>query len=151
MSKCQFGTRTIDYLGHHITLEGAILLPAKVDAIRTFEMPTTVRVHQQFDDMVMFYHRFVPNAACIMRRIYVTLAGNPVNLELSNDIEDAFNPTKEALTRTTMLVHPHAERLAALKVDAWGSARFLKSVIRGHRESRGTWHISQKSLQMCDT
>ena len=58
LSKCQFGTPTIDYLGHHITREGAIPLPAKVDAIRTFERPTTVKGLQQFAGMVNFYHRF---------------------------------------------------------------------------------------------
>ena len=121
-SKCQFGTPTIDYLGHHITREGAIPLPAKVDAIRTFERPTTVKGLQQFAGMVNFYHRFVPNAAHIMRHIYAALAGNPVNLEWLSDLEDAFNAAKEALARATMLVHPRADRPTALTVDASGTA-----------------------------
>ena len=121
-SKCQFGTPTIDYLGHHITREGAIPLPAKVDAIRTFERPTTVKGLQQFAGMVNFYHRFVPNAAHIMRHIYAALAGNPVNLEWLSDLEDAFNAAKEALARATMLVHPSADRPTALTVDASGTA-----------------------------
>ena len=122
LSKCQFGTPTIDYLGHHITREGAIPLPAKVDDIRTFERPTTVKGLQQFAGMVNFYHRFVPNAARIMRHIYAALAGNPVNLEWSSDLEDAFNAAKEALARATMLVHPHAYSPTALTVDASGAA-----------------------------
>ena len=104
VNKCQFGTKTIDYLGHHITSEGAIPLPAKVDAIRKFERPTTVKELQQFTGMVSFYHRFVPNAAHIMRHIYAALTGNPVNLKWSN----------EALAQATLLVHPHAECPTAL-------------------------------------
>ena len=69
VNKCQFGMLTIDYLGHHITREGAISLPTKVDSIRRFERPTTVKGLQQFAGMVNFYHRFVPNAARIMRHI----------------------------------------------------------------------------------
>ena len=122
LSKCQFGTPTIDYLGHHITREGAIPLPVKVDAIRTFERPTTVKGLQQFAGMVNFYHRFVPNAARIMRHIYAALAGNPVNLEWSSDLEDAFNAATEALARATMLVHPYADSPTALTVDASGAA-----------------------------
>ena len=122
VNKCQFGTPTIDYLGHHITSEGAIPLPAKVDAIRKFERPTTVKGLQQFAGMVNFYHRFVPNAAHIMRHIYAALTGNPVNLKWSNDLEDAFNAAKEVLAQATMLVHPHAERPTALTVDASGAA-----------------------------
>ena len=123
VNKCQFGTTpTIDYLGHHITREGAITLPAKVDAIRRFEEPTTVNGLQQFAGMVNFYHRFVPNAAHTMRHIYAALAGNPVDLEWSNDLEDASNAAKEALAQATMLVHPHTECPTALTVDASGAA-----------------------------
>ena len=74
VSKCQFGATTIDYLGHQITSQGAIPLPAKVEAIRTFARPTTIKGLQQFVGMLNFYHRFVPNAAHIMRPIYDVLA-----------------------------------------------------------------------------
>ena len=102
--------------------QGAIPLPAKVDAIQKFERPTTVKGLQQFAGMVNFYHRFVPNAAHSMRHIYAALTGNPVNLKWSNDLEDAFNAAKEALAQATMLVHPHAECPTALTVDASGAA-----------------------------
>ena len=69
VSKCQFRATTIDYIGHHITRQGAIPLPAKVEAIRTFARPTTIKGLQQFVGMLNFYHRFVPNAAHIMRPI----------------------------------------------------------------------------------
>ena len=80
VSKCQFGATTIDYLGHQITSQGAIPLPAKVEAIRTFARPTTIKELQQFVGMLNFYHRFVPNTAHIMRPIYDALAGKPMTL-----------------------------------------------------------------------
>ena len=95
MIKCPFSTPTIEYLGHHITLEGAIPIKAKVDVIRRFERPTTVMGLQLFGGMVNFYHRPMPNADRIMRHIYAALAGNTVNLEWSNDIEHAFNAAKK--------------------------------------------------------
>ena len=107
VTKCQFGTPSIDDLRHHITRKGVIPPPAKVDAIRRFGRPTTVNGLQRFAGMVNFYHHFVPNAARIMRHIYAALAGNPVNLEWSNDLEDAFNAAKEALAEATMLVQLH--------------------------------------------
>ena len=142
LSKCQFGTPTIDYLGHHITLEGAIPLPAKVDANRTFERPTTVKGLQQFAGMVNFYHRFVPNAARIMRHVYVALAGNPVNLEWSSDPEDAFNAAEETLSRATMLVHPHADSPTALTVDASGAA--IGAVLE---QDLGSWKPCRTKVQ----
>ena len=65
VSKYQFGATTIDYQGHQITSQGAIPLPAKVEAIRTFARPTTIKGIQQFVGMLNFYYRFVPNAADI--------------------------------------------------------------------------------------
>ena len=122
VSKCKFGTTTIDYLGHRITSQGAVPLPAKVEAIRMFTRPTTVKGLQQLAGMVNFYHRFVPNAAHIMRPIYDAMAGKPVTLEWSNDLEEAFATAKEALAQATMLVHPHADKPIALTVDASGAA-----------------------------
>ena len=120
--KCQFGTKTIDYLGHQITSQGAIPLPAKLEAIRTCAGPTTIKGLQQFVWMLNFYHRFVPNAAHIMRPIYDALAGKPMSLKWSDELDEAFTTAKEALAQATMLVHPHADNPTALTVDASATA-----------------------------
>ena len=122
VSKCQFGATTIDYLGHHITSQGAIPLPAKVEAIRTFARPTTITGLQQFVGMLNFYHRFVPNSALIMRPVYDALAGKPMTLKWSDELDEAFTTAKEALAQATMLVHPHADKPTALTVDSSGTA-----------------------------
>ena len=122
VSKCQFRATTIDYLGHQITSQGAIPLPAKVEAIRTFARPTTIKGLKQFVGMFNFYHRFVPNAAHIMRPIYDALAGKPMTLKWSDELDEAFTTAKEALAQATMLVHPHADKPTALTVDASGTA-----------------------------
>ena len=121
LSQCQSGATTIDYLGHQIISQGAIPLPAKVEAIRTFARPTTIKGLQQFVGMLNFYHRFVPNAAHIMRPIYDALAGKPMTLKWSDERDEAFTTAKEALAQATMLVHPHADKPTALTVDASGT------------------------------
>ena len=45
-------------------------LPEKVDAIRSFPTPTTVKQLQEYLGMVNFYHRFVPSAAALMQLLY---------------------------------------------------------------------------------
>ena len=42
-AKCQFGLRSISFLGHRVTPQGAEPLSAKVDAIRQFPRPLTVK------------------------------------------------------------------------------------------------------------
>ena len=122
VSKCQFGATTIDYLGHQITSQWAIPLPAKVEAIRTVARPTTIKGLQQFGGMLNCYHWFIPNAAQIMRPIYDALAGKPMTLKWSGELDEAFTTANEALAQATMLVNPHADNPTALTVDASGTA-----------------------------
>ncbi|KFD46155.1 hypothetical protein M513_12963 [Trichuris suis] len=53
-ARCKFSLTSIDLLGHRIDPHGAVLLPDKVDAIRKFAKPTTVRALQEFLGMVTF-------------------------------------------------------------------------------------------------
>ena len=77
VAKCQFGSSTIDFLGHRITQHGVLPFPDKVEAITQFKQPLTVKGLQEFVDMVNFYHRFILAAAKMMSPLYSALAGKP--------------------------------------------------------------------------
>ena len=91
-----------------------------MEEIRTFARPTPIKGLQQFVGMLNFYHRFVPNAAHITP-IYDALAGKPMTLKWSDELDEAFTTAKEALAQATMLIHPHADKPTALTVDASGT------------------------------
>ena len=57
-----------------------------------------------------------------MRPIYDALAGKPMTLKWSDELDEAFTTAKEALAQAIMLVHPHADKPTALTVDASGTA-----------------------------
>ena len=57
-----------------------------------------------------------------MRPIYDTLAGKPMTLKWSDELDEAFTTAKEALAQATMLVHPHADKPTALTFYASGTA-----------------------------
>lgn len=65
-AKCQFGLPAIDFLGHCVSPQGAVLLPAKVEAVAAFLRPRSVKTLQEFLGMVNFYNRFIPHAALLM-------------------------------------------------------------------------------------
>ena len=118
-AKCIFGVKEIDFLGHHITEQGATPLPDKVDAIRNFIKPLTRKGIPEFVGMVNFYHRFIPHAAKIMQPLYQALSSKAKNLITWTDIMfEAFNSTKSALAQVTLLAHPHSDAPTALTVDA---------------------------------
>ena len=70
LEKRTFGVKSIDFLGHNITSSGSIPLPNKVNAIRQFPKPQTIRSLQELLGMMNFYRRFVPNAATTLRSLY---------------------------------------------------------------------------------
>ena len=65
-------------------------------------------------------HRFIPQAAAIMRPLFQALAGKnkPNTLEWSEEMKAAFERTKQALTEATLLTHPRGNAPTSLTVDA---------------------------------
>uniref|UniRef100_A0A5S6QAW0 RNA-directed DNA polymerase n=1 Tax=Trichuris muris TaxID=70415 RepID=A0A5S6QAW0_TRIMR len=118
LDKCQFGRTSIDFLGHHIDQHGATPLASKVDAIRNFPKPTTVKGLQEFLGMVNFYHRFMSNSAKLMEPLYEALTNNRKELLWNEATAVAFAKTKAALARATMLAHPRPNALIAVTAHA---------------------------------
>ena len=118
VAKCQFGRSSIDFLGHRITSHGATPLPSKVEAVRQFKQPVTVKGLQEIVGMVNFYRRFIPNAAKIMQPLFVALAGKPKDLQWNDAMVTAFQDSKTALADVTMLTHPRRNAPTSLTVDA---------------------------------
>lgn len=137
-SKCQFGALQIDFLGHRINEHGTVPLPTKVDAIRNFGQPNTVRGLQEFLGMVNFYHRFIPSSAKLMQPLFAALKGKSKNnhLEWTDNMSKAFVDTKSALAKATMLSHPCHNAPTALTVDASDVA--LGGVLE--QLQNRTWH-----------
>ena len=79
-NKCVFGVAELDFLGRRVSAQGIRPLPAKVEAVRRFERPQTVKAMQRFLGMVNFYRRFLPNIADTMRPLTDALAGTPRQL-----------------------------------------------------------------------
>ena len=119
-AKCQFGPSSITFLGHHITPQGAVPLPARVEAVTSFPHPRTTKSLQEFLGMVNFYNRFLPHAAHLMRPLYESLRGKRANNEVdwSPERDKAFCATKTALANATLLVHPSPSAPVALTTDA---------------------------------
>ena len=120
LAKCVFGVAEIDFLGHRLNQHGAFPLPAKVDAIRRFAQPTSIKGLQEFVGMVNFYHRFIPAAARHMQPLFAALAGKSKfsHLTWTDEMANAFTTTKQALADATMLAHPLHDATTALTVDA---------------------------------
>jgi transposase InsO family protein len=139
-SKCQFGMHAIAFLGHQINHQGIFPLPDKVLAIQNFPQPTSVKALQEFVGMVNFYHRFVPQAAKLMRPLYQNLTQRPkhltCSLEWSQEMNSAFLAAKTALAKAVMLTHPVPGAPLSLTCDASDVAvgAVLEQQVHGARQ-----------------
>ena len=64
--KCKFGQGSVQYLGHQVSSEGVLPLPARVDAIKSFKTPDSKLSLQRFLGMINYYRRFVPGLAATL-------------------------------------------------------------------------------------
>ena len=72
--KCEFGVEEIVFLGHLVDKHGIRPMPSKVEAINNYPEPTNakdpVKAMERFLGMWNYYHRFVPNAAQVLKPLY---------------------------------------------------------------------------------
>lgn len=120
-SKCVFGAKEVKFLGYTISAEGTRPLDTKVEAIKSFPEPKTIKQLRRFLGMINFYRRFIPSAAQIQAPLNNLLTGSvkgshPVNLQ--GDTLKAFEACKDSLCRATLLAHPDCEAPLALVTDA---------------------------------
>ena len=50
------GAHKFDYLGYHVTHDGVMPIPKKVEAIQALVVPKTCKQLRQFIGMINFYH-----------------------------------------------------------------------------------------------
>ena len=121
--KCLFGVSEIDFLGHWVDSNGIQPLPMKVKAI-AFPTPSSITELERFIGMVNFYHIFVPKAAEMIKPLYQALTGKPQpkTLTWSQEMDEAFQAAKDALSEATLLHHPVSGTRTALTTDASDTA-----------------------------
>ena len=123
-SKCIFGgVSQIDCLGHHVTADGISPLPGKVEVVRNFPRPSTVKSLQEFIGMVNFYHWFIRAASRIMRPLFGAVSGKPKDeVSWTEAMLESFHQTKDALANAVLLSHLMEGAGMALTVDASDTA-----------------------------
>lgn len=63
LSKCTLGANKLTYLGYEITEAGIKPTEVKVEAVRNFKKPNTIKGLRRFLGMINFYRRCMPKAA----------------------------------------------------------------------------------------
>ena len=151
--KCLFGVHRISFLGHEVSANGIAPLPEKVAAVQNFPRPATQTQLRRLIGMVTYYHRFLPDAAALLRPLHQLISPQrkkSAALQWTPDAEEAFQRVKTALAQVSRLAHPVPGAALSLQVDA--SSTGLGAVLQQHVQ--GAWAplaFFSKTLQPAET
>ena len=107
------------YLGHILQPEGVLPSETKVEAVKTFPVPTKIKHVRGFLGLTGFYRRFIKDYAIIAQPLY-NLTKKDVPFKWTSKCQTAFNTLKEALISPELLIFPDFSQTFTLATDASG-------------------------------
>ncbi|KAL0168513.1 hypothetical protein M9458_036735 [Cirrhinus mrigala] len=89
----------------------------KVDAVRHWSIPTSIKELQRFLGFANFYRHFVANFSTLAAPLIFLLQKAPKSLSWSPAASEAFHQLKLAFTTAPTLVHPNPNLPFIVEVD----------------------------------
>jgi hypothetical protein len=114
-SKCIFGASKVTYLGHVISEAGVAMDPAKVQAVKDWPTPRTVRALRGFLGLAGYYRKFIRDFGSITTSLTKLLKKEGYRWTATS----AFEALKEALTSAPVM--PDFTKPFVVDCDASGS------------------------------
>ncbi|KAJ1579747.1 hypothetical protein NDA12_006262 [Ustilago hordei] len=136
--KCEFHTKTVEFLGYIIKPTGIEMDPEKVCTVKEWPMPESIHDIQRFLGFANFYRRFIAHFARIAKPL--TALVKPIErfkkFELPEEAQQAFHKLIQAFTSAGVLQHFDYHLPTRLETDASDFA--IAGVLK--QEHEGRWH-----------
>ena len=116
--KCQFGTESIEYLGHVVTAKRVAADEGKIQAMKESKEPRNVKELRGFLGLTSYYQKFVQGYGDIARPMTSLLKKN--QFEWGEKAGLAFQQLKNAITTVPVLALPNFGELFVIESDASG-------------------------------
>jgi len=117
MSKCEFLTDSVEFLGHHIGAKGLSVSPDKIEAVRSWPPPKNETEVRSFLGLANFYRRFVKDYSSIALPLS-ELTKHEVKFVWDEPQRTAFTKLKAALSSAPILIVPNPDLPFTLNCDA---------------------------------
>ena len=134
--KCIFGVPEMEFLGHSVSAQGISPLPGKIEAVKRFEQPQSVKSLQRFLGLVNFYRWLLPNVTETLRPLTEALVGAPRQLKWTESMTSVFRQVKQRLASGMLLVHPVPDAELHVNTDASTKAiaGAIHQVVNGRKQ-----------------
>ena len=129
-SKCTFGATKIEYLGHFIEAKGVNTDPAKVDAIKRWPTPNSIKQLRSFLGLANYYRRFIRGYNILSRPLTTLLQKG--GFIWSPEADTALDNLKDALSSALVLALPDFNKTFVVETDACNTGIGAVLMQEGH-------------------
>ncbi len=136
IKKCEFHVTRTKYLGYVISTEGIEVDQEKIEVIRHWQAPTTVKGVQSFLGSCNYYRRFIKNYSRIAKPLN-RLTRKEVPFVFDAECLRAFNTLRERLMSAPILIHFDPAKETRIETDA--SDGVIAGVLL-QKHTDGLWH-----------
>lgn len=113
--KCEWGVKSVLFLGYIVSTAGLSMDEGKVEAIRSWPAPKSISEVRSFHGLASFYRRFVANFSAIAAPLTDCMKGTV--FEWTHEAHAAFELIKQRLTTAPVLVLPDFSATFELHCD----------------------------------
>ncbi|KAG1135610.1 hypothetical protein G6F37_012421 [Rhizopus arrhizus] len=117
VKKCRFFKKEVKYLGFIVSSNGIRSDPEKIEAIKEWPTPTTVKALQRFLGFCAFYHRFIKNLSQTAAPMYALLRKD-APFVWSKEADQAFITLKKIIMTLPTLAYPDPHKPYDVHTDA---------------------------------
>lgn len=117
LEKCNFLQKEVKLLGHIVSTEGIKMDPNKIEAIKNFPAPKTVKQLRAFLGLLNYYRKFIQNYGELTKSLNDLLCKG-CYFKWTEREQESFERLKQKFLDTVMLTHPMLGKPYYLQTDS---------------------------------
>ena len=116
-SKSCFSAHKFDHLGYHVTHDGVVPIPKKVEDIQSLAVPKTRKQLRQFIGMINFYRDMWKKRSELLAPL-TSLTSKNVKYDWKDEHQKCFEAIKRVIEREVLLGYPNFNAPFEIHTDA---------------------------------
>ena len=152
--KCRVFQTSVEYLGHIVSSDGVRADPRKVQAVKDWPTPQTIRDVRSFHGLCSYYRRFMPDFATIAAPL-ISLTEKDARFVWETTHQNAFDKMKALLVSAPILAYPRDTGRYIVDTDAslFGMGGVLSQIQNGEEKviAYASKSFSKSQRRYCTT